>query len=90
MADPSPKVSVLWVCTLHGLDPAQPLRGRGEMQTPPGKLLLERKILMWMRLVSQPGLLGYQGLSCPVKGAVRFQEPGAGSRDRPGDVGGFF
>lgn len=33
---------------------------------------------------------GLPGLSCHVKGVVGFQEFGAGSRDRPGDVGGFF
>lgn len=62
MADPSPKVSVLLVCTPHGLDPVEHLGagGGGEMQTQPRKLLPERKILMWVRLVSQLGLLGYQ------------------------------
>lgn len=40
------------------------------MQTQPRKLLPERKLLMWVRLGSQAGLLGYQGLRCRVKGAV--------------------
>lgn len=83
MADPSPKVSVLWVCALHGLDPAQHFRDGGDADPAPEAPPREEDPDVGE--AGQPSWIpGLPGLNCHIKGAVGFQEFGAGSRARPG------